>query len=139
MRKWVVFLFAAIVSWPTYSSASPQKDAVRRFYELREKMLDQHGTIFEVNELLSLMTDDVKYEHPLASVTMTKSQARSGMLTHLGEGQNTKYTIRRAHFVDDFAVVEFVLEYRVKGKRISHAGVATFEFTGNKISRVAEY
>ena len=70
---------------------------------------------------------------------MTKAEARSGMLTHLREGRNAKYTVRHARFANDFAVVEFLLEYTVEGKKIAHAGVATFEFSGGKISRVAEY
>jgi hypothetical protein len=32
-----------------------------------------------------------------------------------------------------------ILEYTVGGKKISRAGVALFEFSGEKISRVAEY
>jgi ketosteroid isomerase-like protein len=139
MRKLFVFLIVAIVCWPILSVASPQKDVVVRFYALREKTLDQRGTRLQVDELLSLMRDDVKYEHPGASVTMTKSQTRSGMLAHLREGSDAKYILRRARFGDDFAVVEFVLEYTVKGERISRSGVAMFEFSGSKISRVAEY
>ena len=139
MRKLLPVLIAALAAWPTFASASPQKDVVIRFYELREKTLDQRGTTQDVDGLLSLLTDRVKFEHPTASVTMTKAEARSGMLAHLREGRNAKYTLRRARFANDFAVVEFVLEYTVEGKKIAHAGVATFEFNGGKISRVAEY
>lgn len=96
MRKLFVFLIVAIVCWPILSVASPQKDVVVRFYALREKTLDQRGTRLQVDELLSLMRDDVKYEHPGASVTMTKSQTRSGMLAHLREGTDAKYILRRA-------------------------------------------
>ena len=137
MRNWV--MIAAILSFPILSVANPQKDTVLRFYELREKTLDQRGTKAALDELVSLLTDDVKFEHPVASVTMTKAQARSGMLAHLREGKNATYTLRRARFVNDFAVVEFVLEYTVDGKQVSRAGVAMFEFKGNKISRLAEY
>jgi hypothetical protein len=139
MRKLLSVLIAALAAWPTFASASPRKDAVIRFYELREKTLDQRGTIRDVDGLLSLLTDQARFEHPTASVTMTKAQARSGMLAHLREGRNASYTLRRARFGNDFAVVEFVLEYTVEGKKIAHAGVATFEFSGGKISRVAEY
>ena len=139
MRKLLPVLIAAIVAWPTFGVASPQKDAVVRFYELREKTLDQRGTTQDVDKLLSLLTEEVRYEHPVASVVMTKAQARLGMLAHLREGKNARYMLRRARFVNDFAVVEFVLEYTVEGKRISRAGVAMFEFSGDKISRVAEY
>jgi hypothetical protein len=122
-----------------FAVARPQKDAVLRFYELREKTLDQRGTAKDVDDLFSLFTDNVRYEHPVASVAMTKAQARSGMLAHLREGKDAKYTLRGARFVDDFAVVEFVLEYTVEGKRIIRPGVAMFNFSGNKISRLAEY
>jgi hypothetical protein len=139
MRKLVYVLLITAAVWPTLASASPQKDTVVRFYELREKTLDQRGTSQDVDGLLALLTDEAKFEHPVASVVMTKAQARSGMLAHLREGENAKYLLRRARFANDFAVVEFVLEYTVEGKRIAHAGVATFEFSGSKISRVAEY
>lgn len=132
-------LIAAILCLPTLSIANPQKDAVLRFYELRERTLDQRGTKIDVDELLSLLTDDIRYEHPVASVTMTKAQTRSGMLAHLREGKNAIYTLRGARFANDFAVVEFVLEYTVDGKKLSRAGVAMFEFKGAKISRLAEY
>ena len=137
MRKLVSVLVAALAAWPTFASASPQKDAVVRFYELREKTLDQRGTTRDVDRILSLLTDQARFEHPTAS--MTKAEARSGMLTHLREGRNAKYTVRHARFANDFAVVEFLLEYTVEGKKTAHAGVATFEFSGGKISRVAEY
>jgi hypothetical protein len=139
MRRLLSVLIAALAALPTFASASPQKDAVIRFYELRERTLDQRGTTRDVDGLLSLLTDQARFEHPTASVTMTKAQARSGMLAHLREGRNAKYTLRHARFANDFAVVEFVLEYTVEGKEIARAGVATFEFNGGKISRVAEY
>lgn len=137
MRNCLLILL--MLGLPPFSLANPHKDAVLKFYELREKTLDQRGTIADVDELLSLLTDDVSYEHPLASVTMTKAQARSGMLAHLREGKNATYKLRRAHFVNNFAVLEFVLEYTLEGKKISRAGAAMFEFKGNKISRLAEY
>jgi ketosteroid isomerase-like protein len=138
MRKLLVVSIAIVLLYG-FALASPRKDAVLRFYELREKTLDQRGTTKDVDDLVSLFADNVSYEHPVASVAMTKAQARSGMLAHLREGKDAKYTLRRARFVDDFAVVEFVLEYTVEGKRISRPGVAMFNFSGNKISRLAEY
>jgi len=119
--------------------ASPQKDAVLKFYELREKTLDQRGTADDVDKILSLLTDGATYEHPIASVTMTKAQARAGMLAHLHEGTNARYTLRHARFEKALAVVEFVLDYTLEGKKVSRAGVAMFEFSKDKISRVAEY
>jgi hypothetical protein len=139
MWKVVHVLIIAVAAWPALAAASPQKEAVVRFYELREKTLDQRGTTQDVDGLLSLLTDEARFEHPGAAVVMTKAQARSGMLAHLREGKNAKYMLRRARFANDFAVVEFVLEYTVEGKRIARAGVAMFEFSGAKISRVAEY
>lgn len=139
MRKLVYLLIVTVAAWPILAAASSQKDAVVRFYELREKTLDQRGTTQDVDGLLALLTDEAKFEHPVASVVMTKAQTRSGMLAHLREGKNAKYVLRRARFANDFAVVEFVLEYTVEGKRIARNGVAMFEFSGGKISRVAEY
>lgn len=139
MKRLLIAAALAVVWYVPFAMASPQKDAVLRFYELREKTSDQRGTTQDVDKLLSLFTDDLKYEHPVASVVMTKPQTRAGILDHLGEGKNATYTLRHARFAGDFAVVEFTLEYTVEGKKISHPGVATFEFSGDKISRVAEY
>jgi SnoaL-like domain len=138
MRK-LMLVWIAVTVGCEFAAASPQKDVVAQFYELREKTLDQRGTKLEVDKLLSLLTDDVTYQHPMASVVMTKAQARHGMLAHLREGENARYTLRRARFVDNFAVVELILEYTVAGKKISRAGIAVFEFSGDKISRVTEY
>ena len=87
MLKLFCVLIVTVAAWPTLAAASPQKDAVVRFYELREKTLDQRGTIKDVDGLLSLLTDEARFEHPVASVVMTKAQARSGMLAHLREGR----------------------------------------------------
>ena len=61
MPKLLPVLIVAIVAWPTCVMANPQKDAVVRFYELREKTLDQRGTAQDVDKLLSLLTDEVRY------------------------------------------------------------------------------
>jgi len=138
MRKLLVIVTLTILS-AKFAAASPQKDAVLKFYELREKTLDERGTENDVEKIISLLADGATYEHPMASVTMTKGQARSGMLAHLHEGKNARYRLHRARFEKDFAVVEYVLDYIVEGKRISRPGIATFEFNGDKISRVTEY
>jgi ketosteroid isomerase-like protein len=120
-------------------AASPQKDLLVRFYEIRERTLDQRGTTADVDKLLALLTPDAKYEHPTAGVVMSKDDARSGITAHLREGTNARYTFRRARFAKDFAVVELTLEYTIGGKVVRRIGTSIFEFKGNKISRVAEY
>jgi ketosteroid isomerase-like protein len=136
----IVFVSTAVILLcltPTF--ANPQKDAVAQFYELRERTLDQRGSASDVDKLLRLLTDDVKYEHPLASVVMTNAEVRTGMLAHLREGEDAKFTLHNARFADGFAVVEYSLAYTVKGSPINRSGVSIFEFRGDRISRVAEY
>ena len=138
MRSLLVIITATVLS-AQFAAASPQKDAVLKFYELRERTLDQRGTANDVEKIISLLADGATYQHPMASVTMTKAQARSGMLAHLREGRNARYSLHPARFERDFAVVEYVLDYTVEGKKIRRPGVATFEFISDKISRVTEY
>ena len=139
MRKPFALAIVPIICLTAFPVTNPQKEAALRFFELRERTLDQRGTAHDIDELLSLLTDNSKYEHPAASVTMTRAEARSGMLAHLREGKDAKYTLRRARFTNNFAVVEYVLEYTLAGKRVSRGGAAVFEFSGDKISRLAEY
>jgi hypothetical protein len=47
--------------------------------------------------------------------------------------------LRHAHFADNLAIVEFSLHYTVQGKAVSREGISLFEFSGDKISRIAEY
>jgi hypothetical protein len=75
MRK-LLLVWIAVIAGCQFGAASPQKDVVIQFYELREKTLDQRGTKLDLDKLLSLLTDDVRYEHPMALVVMTKAQAR---------------------------------------------------------------
>jgi ketosteroid isomerase-like protein len=139
VRKLFLSLIMLTVSSYTLAAANPQKELVVRFYELREKTLDERGTAQDIDNLLALMTHEARYEHPAASVTMTKAEVRSGMLAHLHEGNHARYTLRHARFTSDFAVVEFVLDYTVNGEKIARPGVAMFEFRGDRISRVSEY
>lgn len=138
MRK-VLAALTVMLIWVPVAAANPQKDAVVKFYALRAKTLDQRGTTEDVDKLLALLTDEGKYEHPVAGIVMTKDEARSGMLAHLKEGQDASYRFRHARFGRDFAIVELTLEYTVEGKKVRRTGVSVFEFSGGKISRVAEY
>lgn len=133
-----VALLAALLACPALA-ADPHKQAVASFYELRERTLDERGTPADVERLLALMADAVRYEHPKPGVAMTRAEVRAGMLAHLNEGKGAKYQLKRARFGKDFAVVEVTLDYTVDGKRVVQNGAALFEFRGNKISRVAEY
>ena len=137
IRKLAVLIAVLVAATPLL--ATPEKDAVVRFFELREKTLDQRGTPADVDRLLALLSDTVIYEHPNAGVVMNKDQARAGMLAHLNEGKDATYTLRHARFGKDFAVVEMTLDYTVEGKEMKRTGVFVFEFSGSKISRLAAY
>jgi hypothetical protein len=117
---------------------------VRRFFELRERVLDQRGTAAGVNELLSLFKNGGHYEHPAASVSMTLDQAKGGMLAHLGEGRDAKITIHKILHGPNFSVAETTLHYLIPDasgqlKQVERHGVAIFEMEAGKLSRVAEY
>jgi hypothetical protein len=116
----------------------------RKFFQLREQLLDQRGTSAKVDELLSLFADGGQYEHPAASVTMTLDEARSGMLAHLGEGRDASITIKRIFHGSNFSVAETTLRYSMPDeagamKKIERNGVAIFETKNDRIVRVAEY
>ena len=115
------------------------KGTIVRFYELRERTLDQRGTKQDVEQLLALFAPGGSYEHPGAGVVMNVEQARSGLLAHLGEGSNADFHFNQARVNEDFAVVEVTLRYTVEGKLVNRRGVAVFEFKKGKIARLAEY
>jgi ketosteroid isomerase-like protein len=117
---------------------------IRKFFQLREQLLDQRGTSAKVDELLSLFAHDGHYEHPAASVTMTTDEARNGMLAHLREGRDATMTIKRILHGSNFLVAETTLRYSMPDeagtmKSIERNGVAIFEMKGDQIVRVAEY
>ncbi len=119
-------------------------DAVKRFFELREQLLDQRGTPAKVDQLLSLFEEGAHYEHPGVSVVMTMNEARSGMIAHLSEGRDAKITTRRLLHGPNFTVVETTLNYLLPDesshwKKVEKKGVTIFEMDDNRIVRVAEY
>jgi len=116
-----------------------QKRAIVRFYELRERTLDQRGTKEDVEKLVQLFSREAKYEHPVAGVVMSMSEAGAGLLAHLGEGTNASFHFENAQITANFAVVEVTLHYAVDGKQVNRRGVAIFEFKEGKIVRLAEY
>jgi hypothetical protein len=116
-----------------------EKAAIVRFYELREKTLDQRGTKEDVDQLLRLFGKEARYEHPAAHVSMTLEEARAGLLSHLREGRDATFHFEKARIEQDFAVVEITLTYTVDGKQVDRRGVSVFEFNESKIVRLAEY
>jgi ketosteroid isomerase-like protein len=138
VRTAVLLILAALVCTAS-TSASPRKDVLAKFYELRARMLGELGTEADVDALLNLLTPDASYEHPAFGVKMTKVEARAGMLAHLREGKNVRFSVHSVRFGEGFAVVEVTLHYTVKGTPIERPGVGIFEFKDNRISRVAEY
>jgi hypothetical protein len=135
------FSFGAVVG----EAQSSRDDAlVKRFFKLREQVLDQRGTAASVNELLSLFNSGGHYEHPAASVVMTLNEAKSGMLAHLGEGRDAKITIHKIFHGSNFSVAETTLHYLITDgsgqlKAVERHGTAIFEIEAGKIRRLAEY
>ena len=116
----------------------------RRFFELREQTLDQRGTAFQVEQILTLFNSNGRYEHPSASVIMTIDEAKRGMIAHLKEGRDARITIRRFFHNANFTIAETTLHYVVpddsgQPKEINRNGVAIFEFEAGRIARLAEY
>jgi hypothetical protein len=124
--------------------AASRRAAVERFFHLREQMLDQRGTTADVDELLKLLADKAIYEHPAFKVSMTKADARRGMVAHLKESRDVKITIRQLLVGTDFAVAETTMRSIAADKPsdstpTDRIGVAVFQFEGERIVRVAEY
>src|ERR1043166_9482696 len=86
-RFLLILLIAAVAAAASLPKASDEKQTVARYYELRERTLDQRGTKRDVEELLALFADGAKFEHPRVGVSMTVDEARSGLLAHLREGE----------------------------------------------------
>jgi len=139
----LVFVLIAAAAMETQAAGS-KEIVVRRFFELRERMLDQRGNEKDVSELVRLCAKDGRYEHPAFGVVMDMSQARAGMIAHLNEGRDAKIEIRRVMVGSDFAIAETTLHYLLPDKDsqlkpIDRQGAAIFEFEGRQIARVAEY
>jgi hypothetical protein len=138
MRK-LLLMIAVVLGFTSTASASAQKDAIAKFYELRARMLDQRGTEADVDRLLELFKDTAKYEHPQFKVSMSKAEARHGMLSHLREGRDVVFKVHRLRESKAFAIAEITFSYTVNDKEIVRTGVAIFEFQGHRFTRVAEY
>lgn len=139
-----VLLFMSTRTCLAGTQATDDEAMVRRFFELREQMLDQRGTAAQVDQLLSLFKTGGHYEHPAFSVVMTLDEAKSGMLSHLREGRDAKITVNKIFFGSNFIVTETTLRYSVVDddgvlKKIERNGVAIFEMEAARIVRVAEY
>jgi hypothetical protein len=146
MRTIASILAFALIATTAFETpvVGSEEVVVRKFFELRERVLDQRGSEKDVNELLRLFAKNARYEHPAFGVVMDLSQARAGMLAHLNEGRNAKIEIRQVMAGRDFAIAETTLHYSLPDKdsqlkRIDRPGAAIFQFEGEQIARVAEY
>ncbi len=154
LRATLIFLLSTALSQahtqdrPAASLPAAQthtdETVIRKFFKLREQLLDERGSSSKVDELLSMFEDGGHYEHPAASVIMTLDEARSGMLAHLREGRGATITIKRIFQGSNFSIVETTLHYSMPDdsgtlKKIERNGVAIFEMKGDRIVRIAEY
>jgi hypothetical protein len=137
LKRFLLFLLVVGLATPAF--ASPQKDVIAKFYELRTRLLDQHGTQADIDGVLALFADTGKYEHPQFKASMSKTMMRRGMLSHMREGKEVTFKVHRIQEAATFAIAEVDFSFIVDGKKISRTGVAIFEFQGNKLIRVAEY
>jgi hypothetical protein len=140
-----MLVFAIASGCVTEAPAAGDEVLIRKFFELREQMLDQRGTPAQVQQIQSLFKDGGQYEHPAFSVILTLDEAKSGMIAHLKEGRDARITINRIFHGSNFAVAETTPRYfipdesgRLK-KKIERNGVAIFELEAARIVRVAEY
>ena len=139
----VILLFAAGAN-VTDAQGDGKEAVVKKFFELREQLLDQRGTTGKVDELLALFKAGGHYEHPAFSIIMTMEEARNGMMAHLREGRDAKITIKRFFHGANFTAAETTLNYSLPDesggmKKIERNSVAIFEFEAGRIARVAEY
>lgn len=141
----VAMILSVVVGGGVAAGQANSSDAtVKKFFDLREQVLDQRGTPAKVEQLLSLFKEGAHYEHPAASVVMTMDDARRGMIAHLREGRDASITITRLLHGTDFTVAETTLRYLLRDdsghwNKVERNGVAVFEMDGNRITRVDEY
>lgn len=144
MRK-LAFGLALLIVVPLAhgQTGEPKNLLVKRFFQLRERMLDQRGSEKDVEELLGMFKADARYEHPAAGVSLDLAQVRSGMKAHLNEGRDARIEVTRVWTGNNFVVAETTLRYTLRdnnvAKPIVRPGVAIFQFEGLQITRVAEY
>ena len=74
-----MLVFAIVSGCVTEAPAAGDEVLVRKFFELREQMLDQRGTPAQVEQILSLFKDGGQYEHPAFPVILTLDEAKSGL------------------------------------------------------------
>ena len=70
---------------------------------------------------------------------MSKEMMRRGMQSHMHEGKEVTFKVKRIQESKNFAVAEIDFSFIVDDKKIERTGVAIFEFQGDKLVRVAEY
>jgi len=140
----LILLFTSMGVGSAAATSDDDEALARRFFELREQLLDQRGTPAIVDQLLSLFKTGAHYEHPAFSVVMTLGEARAGMIAHLREGRDAKIRVNKIFRGTNFVVAETTLHYIVpdengRTKIIDRNDVAIFEMVAGRIVRVAEY
>src|SRR5437868_15475187 len=100
MNRTVVIAFCVLLMIVSAAAAARKgpdaKGTILRFYELRERTLDQRGTKQDVEQLLALFAPGGSYERPGAGVVMNAEQARSGLLAHRVEGSTAAFHLSHA-------------------------------------------
>lgn len=123
--------------------ATPEQIAERAL-AARERIMQQHATVADVDAFLALCTDNLVYEDPVVNVRITgKTQIREGMLGFLGVTRNVRRSVTRRIAAANVVVLEQAVSFEENEGNVwkprKRDQVTVLEFDGTKIRRLADY
>ena len=118
-------------------------EIVKQYYKALESVRQETSSETDVEKLISLLSDDFRYEHPNFGANGDKKEMRDGLIYVLGKQRNS--SIKIENYIEGlnavFVKVESGAEVKKGGKWEVSSGpeTALFEFKDGKVSRIHEY
>lgn len=118
-------------------------EIVKQYYKTLEGVRQESSSEADVEKLLSLLSDDFRYEHPRFGADGDKKEMRDGLIYVLGKQRNS--SIKIENYIEGLDAVFVKIESGAEVKRDSEwklssgPETALFEIKDGKILRIHEY
>tara|TARA_B110000467_G_C17949034_1_gene278952 strand:- start:99 stop:557 length:459 start_codon:yes stop_codon:yes gene_type:complete len=118
-------------------------EIVKLYYKALDNVRQENSTKNDVENLIQLLSNDFRYEHPKFEANGNRKEMREGITFVLGKQRNS--IIKIESYIEGLNAVFVKIESSAEVKRdgkweiVSGPETTLFEINGNKISRIHEY
>nr|WP_282444593.1 nuclear transport factor 2 family protein [Idiomarina sp. ATCH4] len=117
---------------------------VNQYFEAQKAVEHKNSTESDVGDLLSLLTDDAKFEHPRFDAVQSKAEYKKGLLYYLGNYGECDIQVMNVIEGLNAVTVEYLHPCTDKDgnsdpENNNEKLVTLFEFENNKIKLIRHY